>query len=123
MNKRGQSIIEYSLIAILVILGIIVMGPYVLRSVTGHYQMWNDGVQDSFKENINQAKFKSIPDVDLGCTCTDSLGEKGSNFAGSQCTPGQYICNHNCNPQGCDGHKFSRCVSDPANCSKESIDI
>jgi hypothetical protein len=38
MNKRGQSIIEYALIAVLVILGIYFMGPYVLRSVGAHFK-------------------------------------------------------------------------------------
>jgi Flp pilus assembly pilin Flp len=55
MNKHGQSIIEYVLIAVLVILGIVIMGPYVLRSVNAHFKLWDDGVQDSFTENITQA--------------------------------------------------------------------
>ena len=34
--------IEYSLIAVLVILGIVIMGPYVLRSVGAHFKLWDD---------------------------------------------------------------------------------
>jgi len=48
MNERGQSIIEYTLIAVLVILGIVYMGPYALRSVNAYFKLWDDSVQDSF---------------------------------------------------------------------------
>ncbi len=49
-HRHGQSLIEYSLIALLVILGIVVMGPYVLRSINAHFKIWDEEIQDSHNE-------------------------------------------------------------------------
>ena len=53
LRKKGQSFIEYSIIAVLVILGVVVMGPYVLRSINAHFKMWDDQVQDSHNERLD----------------------------------------------------------------------
>ena len=117
MNKRGQSIIEYTLIAVLVILGVVFMGPYVLRSVGAHFKLWDEGVQDSFTENLNQAPVNDVPNIPLTCHCTTTPGSCG-NSACSSCCANQLIMNHNCNPQLCDGAPASSCVNDPTCCTQ-----
>ena len=52
-KNRGQSIIEYCTLAMLIIVGTIVMGPYVIRSVNAHFKLWQESVDDS----INDAEF------------------------------------------------------------------
>ena len=51
-KKQGQSLVEYALIVIIVIFGIVMMGPYVLRSIQAHFKMWDDQVQDSHNERF-----------------------------------------------------------------------
>jgi len=120
MNKRAQSIIEYALIAARVILGIIFMGPYVLRSIGAHFKLWDTGVQDSFHENLSQAPVNDVPDLPLNCVCSDTALGCGSGVAGSQCSQFQRIVSHNCPPpstQFCDGQQASHCIFDPLCCT------
>ena len=44
--------IEYALIVTIVIFAIMVMGPYVLRSINAHFKMWDDQVQDAHNERL-----------------------------------------------------------------------
>ena len=108
--------IEYALIAVLVILGIVFMGPYVLRSVNAHFKLWDESVQDSFTENITQAPISVIPNIPINCKCTNSNGGCGGGV-GSQCGANQQTINHNCNPELCDGAPLSSCVIDNSCCS------
>ena len=50
-NPRGQSIIEYSLLLLIVMAGIIVMGPYLIRSWNANAKGWEDSVTDSQMED------------------------------------------------------------------------
>ncbi len=118
MNKRGQSMIEYVLIAVLVILGIVIMGPYVLRSVNAHFKLWDYSVQDSFTETLTQAPVNAITNISTNCTCTTSAGSCGSSL--SQCAANQREYDHTCNPQGCDGAPASSCVNDTTCCTTYS---
>jgi hypothetical protein len=117
MKKLGQSIIEYILIAVLVILGIVIMGTYVLRSTNAHFKLWDEGIQDSYTENLNQAPVNDVPYISSNCTYTDNNAGCGSGLAGSQCGVTQRIVNHNSSPQGCDGEPASYCVNDPSCCN------
>jgi len=119
MNKHGQSIIEYAMIAILVILGTVVMGPYVLRSVNAHFKLWNDSTKDSFEENTIQAPVSVIPHIDTNCTCTSTPKDCGSssNINQGSCGPGQRIIEHDCSIQGCDGAPLSTCKDDDSCCT------
>ncbi len=38
--KKAQTTLEYAMIIMLVILSIVVMGPYVIRSVNAHMRSW-----------------------------------------------------------------------------------
>ena len=51
-EQRGQHLIEYALIATIVLFGIMIMGPYVLRSINAHFKMWDDQIQDSHNERF-----------------------------------------------------------------------
>ncbi len=110
--------IEYALIAVLVILGIVFMGPYVLRSVNAHFKLWDEGVQDSFTENLTQAPVSIIPNITTNCVCTDSDGGCGSSTS-LQCGANQRIYNHTCIPvdSQCDGEPTFKCVNDDSCCT------
>jgi len=108
--------IEYVFIAVLVILGVVIMGPYVLRSVNAHFTLWDESVQDSVTENLVQAPVSVIPNITLNCQCTSTNAGCGGG-PGSQCGPNQQIVNHLCTPQLCDGAPSSSCVLDPTCCS------
>ena len=97
MNKRGQSIIEYVLIAVLVILGIYVMGPYVLRSIGAHFKLWDDGIKDSFQENLAQAPVNDIPEINASCNCPVTQGACGL----PDCPLGKMEMIPTCDPVGC----------------------
>ena len=109
--------IEYALIAVLVILGIVIMGPYALRSVNAHFKLWDEGVQDSFRENVNQeAPLADIPAINTNCTCTLTKGSCGSTT--SACGSAEREWDYNCNPQGCNkATGASTCIYDTSCCT------
>ena len=118
MNKRGQSIVEYALIAILVILGIVFMGGYVLRSINAHYKLWDEGVSDSFEENLSQAPVNAIPYISSSCSCTATPGQCGDSSGGvGSCGYGYREVDYKCTIQGCNGGRNNGCVSDPTCCT------
>ena len=123
MKKRGQSMIEYALIAVLVILGVVIMGPYVLRSVNAHFKLWDEGVQDSFTENITQAPVSDVPDISINCVCPVSKGNCGSSDAGSRCGENQREWDYNCTPQGCNGAAGDSYCLDDLNCCTGWVDL
>lgn len=55
INKTGQHIIEYSVVVILVSVGIIIMGPYVVRSWNAYVKGLEDSVEESLVDPINTA--------------------------------------------------------------------
>ncbi|MBF0512262.1 MAG: hypothetical protein HQL13_08060 [Candidatus Omnitrophica bacterium] len=120
MNKKGQSIIEYALIIILVVLGILYMGPYVLRSINAFFKLWDDSVRDSYTEHITQSP--TIPPINFLCTCSDSdLHICGINSAGtnSQCHADEEIYSHICTPNLCDGNPTTLCKKNPDFCCNQ----
>ena len=119
MNKNGQSIIEYAVIATIVTLGILFMGPYVLRSINAHFKLWDESTQDSFHEKITQAPINEISNIANSCSCSNSNGACGASAVGGtgSCTASQRIVNHLCNPVGCDGEASTSCTNDPTCCT------
>jgi len=121
MNKHGQSIIEYSLIAVLVVLGVVTMGPYVLRSVGSHFKIWDDGIKDSFEENLTQAPVNDIPVINIPCTCKTTDNGCGTALVGSQCqdptNPIKHGWTTTCTPIGCNNDPYSWCTIDPQCCT------
>ena len=49
---KGQSIIEYSALVVLIIVAITVMGPYVLRSINAHFKLWQEAIDDSVNDRM-----------------------------------------------------------------------
>ncbi len=102
LSKTGQSVIEYTLIASLVILGVIVMGPYVIRSINAHFKIWDDSVQDSLDDPMISPSPDKIPDVHTTCQCTE-LVNRGCGGKGrfERCGPDQTYWSNDCSPAGC----------------------
>ena len=101
-GKRGQSFIEYSLIFTLVILGVIVMGPYVLRSINAHFKIWDDEIQDSHNERFVEAPALSI-NLPQGCRPAGAPVAMGCGLRGTTktCAADQQLYVQNFTPAGC----------------------
>ncbi len=96
-SKRAQSLIEYSLIIIVVMAGILTMGPYVIRSINSYFKFTEDSVEDSFLEEIEQAP----PTEEEFPTC--ECGPVEWNCAvGIICPATQERGSRTCTPLGCD---------------------
>ncbi len=54
-TQKAQSTIEFSTLIILVTLGLIVMSPYIIRSVNAHLKTWEDSVDDSISDPLQNA--------------------------------------------------------------------
>ena len=65
-NQSGQNVIEYTVVLTLVILSVIIMGPYVIRSWNANMKGWEDSVIDSFNDPlIDPGNVIKLP----GCDC------------------------------------------------------
>ncbi len=118
-NKRAQVITEYSTMIICVIMGIVVMGPYVIRSWNAHVKGWEDSVQDSFSDQFPE----DPPIIFDECTCED-FENVGCGLGQSivQCSEGEMLQVRPCSPQSCipgDGSSTARCVLDDSCCTWE----
>ncbi len=49
-NQKAQHTIEYAVVLVLVMVGIIIMGPYVIRSWNAQMKGWEDSVTDSLND-------------------------------------------------------------------------
>ncbi|MBI4309633.1 MAG: hypothetical protein HY591_04810 [Candidatus Omnitrophica bacterium] len=107
---KGQSTIELAAIAVLVITGIIVGGPYVLRSIQAHFKLWSHSVQESTDDHLIEPQDVNI---DLPpCTFTWVPGSCGA----SGCKKTERVYSKNSTPAGCD---FGlKCEVDPACCTE-----
>ena len=67
LSTRAQNISEYTLLLTIIMGSIIIMGPYVIRSLDANLKGWDDSVQDSHREILTQAPSNvvTIP----GCDC------------------------------------------------------
>jgi len=118
-NRSGQSVLEYSAIAMLVIIGILAMGPYVVRSVNAYFKSAEEQAHDSFREDIRQTNLHGAEvNYDLGeCDCSFSGTPVCGN--GIMCPVTQFMYPYNCSPAGClsDGDKlaygFVKCEMEP----------
>jgi len=65
-GKEGQHTLEYAILLILVMAGIVTMGRYVIRSWNANLQGWADSALDSMEDPLIEAEPISLP------TCTES---------------------------------------------------
>ncbi len=115
---RAQSIIEYALLAMLVIVGTIVMGPYVLRSINAHFKLWEESIDDSVNDRMVPGKGQVITGE---CHCGEFVkGECGAHKQRSneKCAPNERYEYTPCTPAGCGFSKDfkEKCVPDNEGC-------
>ncbi len=106
--RCGQSSLEYVALAVFVMMGIIVGGPYVVRGINAHFKALEEGAMDSDRENISQG----VPGVDdtsvlPSCDCT-ALIDSGCgdgvirDSVGAICSRNQKVFKRKCNVLGCE---------------------
>ena len=61
LSKKAQATIEYCAIAIFVIIGILVMGPYIIRSINAYFHGTKESIKESYLEEITQVPVTEIP--------------------------------------------------------------
>lgn len=102
-NYKGQHITEYTLLIILVVIGVIVMGPYVRRSWNAQMRGWEISAKDSFYDPFQKANPMNI---DVGCDCSYNNGAcvTETNFTmpnGDICAVRMKLYTLMCVPSGC----------------------
>jgi len=95
------------------------MGAYVLRATNAHFKILDEGIQDSFQENITQANQNHVPYISTNCVCTNHPGSCSMVTGSSQCANDEIGYTHSCLPnQGCDGEPASFCQYDQDCCKQ-----
>src|SRR3989338_3241224 len=56
LTKKAQSVIEYTLVIVLVLAGALFMRPYVIRGVNAHMKGWEDNVHDSLHDPLKKGE-------------------------------------------------------------------
>ncbi len=54
-NKNGQHTLEHTILLTLIMAGIIIGGPYAIRSWNAQMKGWEDSVRDSMTDPLQQA--------------------------------------------------------------------
>lgn len=54
--QKAQSIIEFTIVIMLVIAGILIAGPYAKRAINAHLKGWEDAVDDSLNDPLQQTQ-------------------------------------------------------------------
>ncbi|MBF0478996.1 MAG: hypothetical protein HQL26_05900 [Candidatus Omnitrophica bacterium] len=67
-SNHGQGLSEYIMLTLLVMAGIIIMGPYVVRSWNAQQKGWDDSVRDSYEDPLTKTHFTSSSDPCSACT-------------------------------------------------------
>jgi hypothetical protein len=122
--RKAQAGLEYLGIAALVMAGILIAGPYVVRSINAHFKAAENGAIDTEREKIRQAPLQ--PENLPTCTCNWSFGGCGNGGIldnGEACGVGRNIFKRMCSPLGCEvqmqsANVFSNmqeCRDDPTN--------
>jgi hypothetical protein len=106
-NKRGQHFLEYSVLLVSIMAGIVIAGPYVIRSWNALLKGYDTDVRDSFTDPLMTA-----PSEPTGCACEEEWLD-GICGAG-ECSPYQKYQYRICYPFDCDVSQ--RCVDDPTCC-------
>jgi len=121
-NKSGQNIIEYVLLISLVIGGVLVVGPYVIRSWNANVKGFDDGVRDSLQEPLQSGPSQPIV---APCICAwEDPPLCPNNQNPTACQNGLYCgvgsCGEvedslvwTCSPLGCDAPPTAAAVNPP----------
>lgn len=60
-NRNGQHTLEYMILLTLIMAGIIIGGPYVIRSWNAQVKGWEDSVIDSLNDPLVEAPANTAP--------------------------------------------------------------
>src|SRR3989338_7473302 len=89
-NKNGQHALEYVILMTLIMAGIPIGGPYVIRSWNAQMKMWEDSVTDSMRDPLDNAPPVPIPGCDDGTwvdvTCGVGTMDNCGNTVSCQAT-------------------------------------
>jgi len=97
-SRRGVSALEYLALAVLLMTGILLGGPYVMRSINAPFKALEEGSLDSTREEIKQGNVNSVP---VGpCICLP-LSDQGCGD-GNACSRTQKVFKRTCAPLGCE---------------------
>ena len=101
-SQRGQSGLEYMALAVFVMTGILIGGPYVVRGINSNFKVIEEGAVDAQREDIRQAPYNlllKLPECD--CTeLSDSGCGDGSPSPG--CAKTRKVFRRSCAPLGCE---------------------
>lgn len=109
-RPHGQSIIEYSVVIILVAASLITMGPYVQRSWNAHVKSLEDSVSDSQNDPLIQAAVEGdiivdrclcAYEKDINCLTIDPNVTPNACCGIAPCNPYQAAETWNCIPNNC----------------------
>lgn len=148
-SQKSQSIIEFSSLIILVIIGIIVMRPYVIRAINAHFKSLEESIEESQKEEFQETPLQELPSPpvcgDGTCTapfedpnrCCEDCGACGDGVCCSAKGETEITCNNDCgrcgdgqcNPNPPQNENASTCCLDCQNvcgdgacCTDEGLD-
>lgn len=114
LNKKGQHTIEAIILLTLVVATVVIIGPYVIRSINAYFFKQEQDVHDSFDEQ--QTPFKggtTVPDCKCEwrqpCDTPPCCG-----FGGCRATEVSQV--YVCDPIGCLPTQPPQCVPDPNCC-------
>ena len=116
-RKRAQSLIEYTTMASLVTVGILFMGPYVIRSINALFKGSEDDITSAYREKITQGP--SVTGVP-GCQCGSTLDPDGCGGGNGLCNVRQMHRAVHCTPEGCQAGLpgvWEDCVWDDSCCT------
>ncbi len=115
-QQSAQSVIEYSALAVVLVLAIVFGGPFLVNSVNGRFRIMDNNVRDSFGEKIKQSPGSTITPV---CVCTPDNLDPSSwspGMCGSgSCSETERRYSRVCAPMNCSS--VAACVPDPICCS------
>lgn len=119
-NKNAQHTLEYMILLILIMAGIIIGGPYVIRSWNAQVKGWEDSVIDSMTDPLVEAPVTavSIPGCDFVSWQNQACGLGYTSPFGDSvnCTPQQLLQMGVFNPDGCQFNNPSTPFSNIAQC-------
>lgn len=115
-NQKAQHIAEYSLLIVSVMAGILIAGPYVIRSWNALLKSYDTDMRDSFSDPLKQAPSEGGSE----CDCDEEWrsGDCGEiTYQGVTCPYMNRLQYRVCNPFGCG--EQTRCLFDSTCCKWE----
>ena len=117
-SDQGQSILEYTVILILVMGGIIIGGPYAIRSWNAQIQGWDDSIKVSIQDPLQETPPDTInvPDCTCGGWAPGGCNTDSTTNPDGPCDWNELYQQQTCTPVGCNPIPTERCVVDNSCC-------